>query len=109
LSSKPGKEHWIEAVVEGDRYRFEVRTGKPPASAKDGTKAGGRGAEFRCVLSGAAIGGDYIKAEGQAGRMGARMLAVVAEGERKRIYLAPTPEMEALAASAVPVWRPEVA
>ena len=32
--------------------------------------------------------------------MGARLMAIVAEGERGRVYLAPTPEMEAIALTA---------
>ena len=41
-----------------------------------------------CLMSGTPIAGDYIKAEGKAGRMGARLMAIVAEGERGRVYLA---------------------
>jgi putative DNA methylase len=106
LATKPGKEIWVEPVVEGDRYRFRVRTGKPPAGAEDGTKAPGRGANFRCIVSGTAIDGDYIKGEGQGGRMGMRLLAVVAEGSRARVYLAPTQEQTDTAAQASPEWRP---
>ncbi len=40
--------------------------------------------------------------------MGARLMAIVAEGERGRVYLAPTPEMEAIALTAQPEWKPEV-
>jgi len=36
-------------------------------------------------------------------------MAIVAEGARGRIYLAPTPEMEAIALTAQPEWKPEVA
>lgn len=106
LSSKAGKEAYVQLVVEGDRYRFSVKVGTPPESAKNGTKAAGRGANFNCVLSGAPIGGDYIKAEGQAGRMGARLMAIVAEGKRGRVYLAPTVEHEAAAQEAQPDWKP---
>ena len=49
---------------------------------------------FVCVMSGAPISGDYIKAEGRAGRMGARLMAIVAEGDHGRVYLPPTPEHE---------------
>jgi putative DNA methylase len=41
--------------------------------------------------------------------MGARLMAIVAEGERGRVYLAPTPEHEAAARQAKPEWKPEVA
>jgi putative DNA methylase len=116
LSTKAGKEAWVEVVRKdqsdpSDRaYAFTVRTrashGPPPPEAKNGTKLA-RGAHFRCVLSGAPIPGDYIKAEGRAGRMGARLMAIVAEGERGRVYLAPTPEHEEIARQAKPEWKPE--
>ena len=106
LSSKAGKEAYVAPVVEGDGYRFTVKVGTSPESAKDGTKAAGRGANFQCVLSGVPIGGDYIKAEGQAGRMGARLMAVVAEGVRGRVYLTPTEEHEVVARQAEPSWKP---
>ena len=48
-------------------------------------------------MSGAPIADDYIKTEGKAGRMGARLMAIVAEGERGRVYLSPTLSMEAVA------------
>ena len=78
--------------------------GAPPAQ---GTKLG-RGANFRCLMSDAPIPGDYIKAEGRAGRMGARLMAIVAEGDRSRVYLPPTAEQEATARKAKPAWRPEI-
>lgn len=110
LSTKAGKEAWVEPVVEGNSYRFEVKVTdgacKPPQMAKGGTKAGGRGANFRCLLSDTAIGGDYIKAEGRAGRMDARLMAIVAEGVRGRVFLGPTTEHEAVAHVRTPGWRP---
>jgi putative DNA methylase len=78
---------------------------KDPEAAKEGTKFS-RG-NFRCLMSGTPISGDYIKAEGAAGRMGARMMAIVAEGNRGRVYLAPTPHLEDAASKADPIWKPE--
>ena len=107
LSTKKGKEAYIEPVIEGDSYRFMVKVEpRDPEAAKKGTKLG-RGANFKCLLSGTPIAGDYIKAEGRAGRMGARLMAIVAEGEGERVYLPPLPEHEAVARKAVPEWRPE--
>ena len=117
LSTKAGKEAWVEVVRKdqsdpSDRaYAFTVRTrashGPPPPEAKNGTKLA-RGANFRCVISGTPIAGDYIKAESMAGRMGARLMAIVAEGDHGRVYLPPTPEHEEIARQAKPEWRPEV-
>ena len=108
LSTKEGKEAYVEPVIEGDGYRFTVKVGKPENAevAKNGTKLS-RGANFQCVMSGTPIAGDYIKAEGRAGRMGVRLMAIVAEGVRGRVYLAPTLEMEATALTTQPAWKPE--
>lgn len=109
LSTKAGKEAYVEPVIEDGGYRFTVKVGKPENAerAKNGTKLS-RGANFECLMSGAPIAGDYIKTEGRAGRMGARLMAIVAEGQRGRVYLAPTPEHEAAAREAKPGWKPEV-
>jgi putative DNA methylase len=106
LGCKEGKEAYVHPIVKGDRYRFTVKMGSLPPEADDGTKASGRGANFRCLVSDTIVGGDYIKAEGQAGRMGQRLMALVAEGSRCRIYLSPTEEMEAIANKAQPTWKP---
>ena len=108
LCTKEGKEAYVEPVIEGNGYRFTVKTGKPKdaEAARNGTKLA-RGANFRCIMSDAAIPGDYIKAEGKAGRMGARLMAIVADGDRGRVYLSALPEHEHIASVAQPKWRPE--
>ncbi len=108
LSTKAGKEAYVEPVIEKSGYRFAVKVGKPKDAekAKGGTKLS-RGANFECLMSGTPMAGDYIKAEGRAGRMGARLMAIVAEGTRGRVYLAPTPEHEAAVLKAKPEWKPD--
>lgn len=108
LSTKPGRKAWVEPIVDRSvsppAVRFTVKSGagRPPDPPKLG-----RGARFRCVACGGVVQDDYIKAEGKAGRMGAQLMAIVAEGERGRIYLPPDEEHEAIAASARPQWAPE--
>jgi putative DNA methylase len=110
LSTKPGKEAYVEPVIENGGYRFTVKVGKPKDAegSKNGTKLS-RGANFQCLMSATPIASDHIYGEAQAGRMGARLMAIVAEGDRGRVYLAPTPEHEAAALKAKPEWKPDVA
>jgi putative DNA methylase len=107
LSTKAGKEAYVEPVIEEGGYRFTVKAGKPndPEAAKNGTKMSQ--GSFRCLMSSSPFRYAYVDDEANAGRMGARLMAIVAQGERGRVYLAPTAEMEALPATAQPTWKPD--
>ena len=105
LSSKKGKEAYVEPIVAGDSWRLSVKVGTPPKSAELGTTAGKRKA-FKCILSGSAIDYDYIRDYGKQTGLGQKMFAVVLDGPRGRIYVDATSEMEALAFSAKPTWKP---
>ena len=109
LSTKKGKKAYVEPVIEGRGYRFLVKVGMPhdPEKARLGTTAGKRHA-FQCLMSGVPVTYDHIRSEGKAGRMRARLMAIVAEGERGRVYLAPTIEHDAAARQARPDWRPDL-
>jgi putative DNA methylase len=104
LSKKKGKEVWVEPVVDADNYHFEVRLGKMPADAIQGTvlRTGGT-----CILSQSAMPFTHIRSEGKAGRLSEKLMAIVAEGSGGRVYLSPTQEMIDVAATANPGWKPE--
>ena len=108
LSTKKGKEAYVEPVIENGGYRFTVKVGKPEdtEAAKSGTKLS-RGA-FRCLLSGIPIKYAYIDEEANAGRMRQRLMAVVVEGDWGRLYLSPTIEMGEIAQGAESSWKPEL-
>lgn len=108
LSSKAGKEAYVEPVVNGDRYSFRVRLGTPPELAKNGTKSGGSHSTFLCLFSSAPISFQYLRDESKAGRMGERLMAIIAEGVRGRVYLSPLDEHNTLASTIVPAFRPDV-
>ena len=109
LSTKKGKEAYVAPVVGGKSYRFIVRTGASTdaSSTKRGTKSGGSGTPFLCLVSGFPIPFEYIRDEAKQGRMGSRLMAVVLEGGRGRVYVAPNSEQEDIAKSALPDWTPE--
>ena len=111
LSSKKGKEVWIEPVLDKAAKTITYRINKGGTAAeigraKGGTKAG-RGAHFRCLMSGTAITPDYVKTMGKSGDMRQTLLAIVAEGKGGRVFLAPSDEHERIAFSEEPIWRPE--
>nr|WP_243863837.1 DUF1156 domain-containing protein [Brooklawnia cerclae] len=112
LGKKKGKEAYIVPSIVGDpthpsgrRVRFGIGHGaaEAPTPATDGT-VDRRGA--RCVACQTAVPLDYVRAEGRAGRMGQQLMAVVAEGTRSRVYLAPSDEQVRAAAVVRPADVP---
>jgi putative DNA methylase len=105
LSTKKGKETWVDPVInhEARTVCFTIKSGPgvPPTPPKLG-----RGANFHCLVCEQAAAGAHIKREGVEGRMGAQLMAIVAEGHGGRIYLPPAADHEAIAATAEPGWVP---
>lgn len=106
LSTKKGKEAWVEPVIERQQtppvIQFAVKTGK--GNSPEGT-VNRRGAI--CIACGTPVPFDHIRSEGKAGRMKAQLMAIVAEGDRGRIYQSPSREHERIAKSEQPRWKPE--
>ncbi|HEY9872468.1 MAG TPA: DUF1156 domain-containing protein [Candidatus Obscuribacterales bacterium] len=125
LSTKKDKQAWVEPVIDRSQQqpvvRFEVRTQteqkkkrkeakteaekeriflKPP----DGTVSR-KGAI--CICCSTPVPFDHIRTEGKAGRMDAQLMAIVAEGNRSRVYLYPNSEHKEIAASAQSEWKPD--
>ena len=104
ICSKPKNNAWVEPTVDHSTRTilYKVKTGVGTPS--DGT-VNRKGA--RCLVCGTSVPLDYVRAEGRAGNIGAQMLAIVAEGDRKRTYLSPTAEQESLAAVVRPANAPD--
>lgn len=88
LSKKKGKEAYLTLDIHDDTYDFVVRLGKWPENAEMGTKLA-RGANFKCAISDMPIEASYIYGEAKAGRMNSRLMAIVVEGNKGRLYLSP--------------------
>ncbi|MDY5602118.1 MAG: DUF1156 domain-containing protein [Schaalia hyovaginalis] len=86
LSKKKGKEAWVRAVVEDGQVRYEV-VHNAEGPERDGT-IDRKGAVS--IADGTPMTLNYIRDEGRAGRIGAHLIAVVAEGVKGRLYLPPT-------------------
>ncbi len=110
LSTKAGKEAYVAPIIENEGYRFTVMVGKPSDqnSATPGTTLGKRAA-FRCLMSQSPVTYEYIRSEGVAGRMGAKLMAIVVEGDRGRVYIQPDQVHADTANSEAPPWSPDIA
>jgi len=106
LSKKRGKEAWVEPVIDKSsspaKVRFEVRrgTGKP----QDGT-VNRQGAH--CIVCGTPVPFEHVRKQGKKAGLGARLMAVVAEGKSGRVYLPPDEEQVRISQKAKPEWVPD--
>ncbi|MCD7762791.1 MAG: DUF1156 domain-containing protein [Lachnospiraceae bacterium] len=96
LSKKKGNEAYIEPEFDyaNKKIRYRVRTGK--GKEPDAPKVG-RGGKFKCILCGQNTPLDYIREEGKKHHLGTQLLAIVAEGKKGRLFIAPD-ESQVLAA-----------
>lgn len=82
LSKKKGKEAWIELVFEEGKTSYKVHhSGKPKIEGTVDRKGG------VCPNCGTAVPFTYIREEGRQCKMSAQLMAIVAEGQRGRIYI----------------------
>lgn len=86
LSTKKGKEAWVIAHIEPTqgKYTLLVRTSGERTINQSVNRKGAT-----CIMSQAPIPFSYIRDEGRAGRVGKRLIAIIAEGQRGRVYLSP--------------------
>ncbi|GIK39564.1 MAG: hypothetical protein BroJett011_33970 [Chloroflexota bacterium] len=108
LATKKGKEAWIKPEVDYSvkppQINFVVNSGNgtPPKSPKIG-----RGAKFYCLACGQVASEESIRAQFLAKHNDSQLMAIVAEGERGRIYLPPNDEQQKFAKTISPDWMPE--
>ncbi len=92
LSSKKGAYVFAAPIIAGDHVRFTVSTGVPtgPPEVKTGR------AEFKCVRCSETLTASYLRQASRSGHLACQLLAIAAIRGTERIYLAPTPEQEAV-------------
>ena len=103
-TKKRGNEHWIKPVVDRAQrtISFEVQNcseGVPQSGTIDGKGA-------TCIACNTASPLAYVREQSRAGNMGAQMTAIVAEGDRKRLFVSATDEHVRVAVSPRADWRP---
>ena len=107
LSKTRKKGAWVEPVIDfaNKTVEFQIKTGI--GAAPKPTKVA-RGARFRCLVCRQDASEHYIKKESMAGRMRAQLMAIVAEGNQDRVYLAPSEKQKKAAEAPTPKWKPEI-
>jgi putative DNA methylase len=91
LSTKKGKEAYIEPIVEGNNVQYKVRSGKnAPKGTVNRTGA-------KCICCGEPVEFSYVREEGKQGRMDSKLIAIVAEGNNERLYYSPNDDHEQIA------------
>jgi putative DNA methylase len=105
LSTKKGKQAWIEPVIDRNAttpiVKFDVKTGS--GAMPEGT-VNRKGA--RCICCHTPVPLEHVRSEGKAGRMTSRLMAIVAEGPKSRIYVRPIDEHTDIAERVKPSWIP---
>lgn len=98
LSSRKGDLSWIEPSVKDRAVVLEVVSGRREGQSKPSPKIAD--GVFACIACGNNLIAKYLRAEGVAGRLGLRMVAVVTRDGRRRHYRVPSPDE--VAAASIP-------
>ena len=104
LSKKAGNEHWTRPVVdrESNTISFVVQNHDAGVPRKGTvTRAGAV-----CIACGTPAKLHYVRNQGKIGKIGKTMTAIVAEGNRRRIFLSPTNAQIEVALNAKSSSRP---
>jgi putative DNA methylase len=99
LSSKAGQKAWVVPKIDRTTmsYTFEVsQDGTPPSSGTVGRNGA------TCLLTGSPIPLEHVRREGRAGRLGTKLLAIVAERGKAKTFVSPTKEHEDIAKAVTP-------
>ena len=103
LSKKEGNQHWTKADVDQEMSSVSFVVQKTPTGFPAEGTVNRNGAT--CVSCGSVSPLAYVREQSRAGNMGEQMTAIVAEGDRKRLFLSPTEQHIEAALSAKPNAR----
>ena len=104
LSTKSNNQHWTKPDIDRDSGTVSFVVQNHSAGVPAGGTVNRTGAT--CVACDGTTSLSYVREQACAGYMGEQMIGIVAEGDRKRLFLSPTEEHVDSAGSATPRWRP---
>ena len=104
ISKKQNNEWWTKPVVDHEAKRLSFVVKNHNDDVPEGGTVGRNGAV--CIACNNAAPLSYVREQARAGNMGEQMTAIVAVGNRTRLYVLPTDVHVQAAKSAETVWRP---
>ena len=104
LSKKRNNQHWVRPIIDRDTSSISFQVQDHPKGVPDGATVNRNGAT--CIACGNTATLVYVREQARAGNMGAQMTSIVAEGDRKRIFVSPDCKHTDAATFASPEWRP---
>ena len=103
LSKKRNREHWTRPVIDQDAKTISFIIQDHNRGIPENGTVNSNGAT--CVACNSTVPLSYLREQARAGRMSEQMTAIVAEGDRKRLFFAPTEEHIQTALSVKPNKR----
>ena len=100
LSKKSNNRHWMKPAVDRASRTVSFEVQNHPGGVPTEGSVNRNGAT--CVACKGTVPLEYVREQSRAGRMGEQMIGIVAEGDRKRLFLSPTDEHIQMALSANP-------
>ena len=104
VSNKRGNKHWVRPVIDRESNTISFVVQNHRDGVPDGGTVNRKGAT--CIVCNASAPLGYVREQSRAGHMGEQMTAIVAEGDRKRLYLSPNEEHYLARSKAEPTWKP---
>jgi putative DNA methylase len=106
LSTKSDNAAWIELIRDDSAsggWLPRVRSGNISPERLSEARLGarsGKAQSFICSLTSTPVPRSYVQAEGKAGRMSTRLVAIIAAGFGGKLFLSPLPDHETLGKAA---------
>ena len=104
LSKKANNRHWARPVIDRETKTISFVVQDNDSGVPRSGTVNRNGAT--CIACGNTVKLSWVREQARVGNMNREMTAIVAEGDRKRLFLSPSPDHVKLAFAAKPVWRP---
>ena len=104
LSEQKNNKHWTKPIVDqkSKTITWSVQTNAEGVPLAETVNRNGA----RCIACGSPVKLSYVREQAKSGKMKEVLIAIVAEGDRKKFFLAPSEEHLQVALSAEPMSKP---